>query len=104
LGTLRRHPDLRWSLGEADLKKWPSLQAKLLARAAALVRPGGRLVYATCTLNRAENEDVIRSFLDDAPFTLGAWQAHNPIRLFPHLHDTDGFFIAPLTRLPSDSA
>ena len=102
LGTLRRGPDLRFRLEPGVLSAWPPLQRDILARARRLVRPGGRLVYATCTVNRAENQDVVRHFLQTAPeFRLvpaegpeGFW-----VRA-PHLHGTDGFFAAVLERAP----
>lgn len=63
LGVLRRRPDLRWRVGESDLESLARLQGELLARAAACVRPGGVLVYATCTLEPEENEAVVEGFL-----------------------------------------
>ncbi|MET0401783.1 MAG: RsmB/NOP family class I SAM-dependent RNA methyltransferase [Cystobacter sp.] len=109
LGPLRRGPDQRFRLDPASLSTLPRLQGELLARARSLVRPGGRLVYATCTVNRAENEDLVRQFLRDAPeFQLlpagpsgvlpescardGFWVCA------PHLHGCDGFFAAVLER------
>ncbi len=100
LGSLRRGPDQRFRLTPEVLSRWPAVQRELLARARRLVRPGGRLVYATCTVNRAENEDVARGFLQEAPeFQLvpqdgpeGFW-VHAP-----HLHGTDGFFAAVFER------
>lgn len=62
LGTLRRSPDRKWRLGEDEAARYPELQARILAAAARLVKPGGRLVYATCSLLREENEDVVRAF------------------------------------------
>ena len=71
------------------------LQRSLLDRYAPLVRPGGQLVYATCSLSRHENEDVVAAFLAAHPeFSAGA-----PARtLLPSDHNTDGFFVAPLRR------
>jgi 16S rRNA (cytosine967-C5)-methyltransferase len=62
LGTLRRSPDRKWRLSEEDAARYPELQARILAAAARLVKPGGRLVYATCSLLHEENEDVARAF------------------------------------------
>jgi len=100
LGSLRRGPDLRFRLEPGALSELPPVQRDLLARARRLVRPGGRLVYATCTVNRAENEDVVHDFLQAAPeFQLvpaegseGFW-----VRA-PHLQGTDGFFAAVFER------
>src|SRR5581483_8194776 len=64
LGTLRRHPELRWRRRPEDIPRLAALQHELLAGVAALVRPGGTLVYAVCTLAREENADVVAGFLD----------------------------------------
>ncbi len=63
LGTLRRHPDKRWRLRPADIDELASLSARLIAQAAPLVRPGGFVVYSTCTLTARENRDVVEGFL-----------------------------------------
>jgi 16S rRNA (cytosine967-C5)-methyltransferase len=109
LGSLRRGPDLRFRIDPGALARLPRVQLDILARARRLVRPGGRLVYATCTLHHAENEAVVSEFLRDAPeFRLVApgagWLDPSCVRdgfLFcaPHLHGTDGFFAAVLERV-----
>jgi 16S rRNA (cytosine967-C5)-methyltransferase len=63
LGTLRSHPEIRWRRSPSDVAALAAAQRRLIGSAARLVRPGGRLVYATCTLLREENEDVVASFL-----------------------------------------
>ena len=110
LGTLRRNPDLKWrqspqSLGELKLK-----QAAILHAAANLVKPGGRLVYATCSLLAEENEDIVTAFLIKRPDFFGLHcgellreqrielDTGRLLRLYPHLHGTDGFFAAALQR------
>jgi 16S rRNA (cytosine967-C5)-methyltransferase len=108
LGTLRRSPDARYRLKPEDFIRFPALQASILVRFAPLVRPGGRLVYATCSLARQENEAVIEEFLaSKAPFravSIGPLLgqpalAQGPfLRLYPHRHGTDGFFAAVLER------
>ncbi len=77
-GPLRRSPDLRWTQREADLVELPIVQRAIVERARALVRAGGRIVYATCTVRRAENEGMV------AGGTL----------LLPHVDACDGFYIA----------
>jgi len=62
-GTIRRHPDVAWTKDESDIVRLAQLQTRLLDRAATLVRPGGRLVYCTCSLERAEGEAQIAAFL-----------------------------------------
>lgn len=106
-GTWRRQPEAR--LKPLDLPALARLQGDILAQAALSVRPGGRLVYATCSLLRAENEDVVDRFLathpqfavEDAGDVLAAQQVNLPgrhLKLYPHRHGTDGFFGACLRR------
>jgi 16S rRNA (cytosine967-C5)-methyltransferase len=107
LGTLRRKPDARWRLQEGDPERFAALQRALVRRFAALVRPGGRLVYATCSIGRTENGDVA-DFAERevglrpaalAPL-LGEERARavgaegGRLQLYPHRHGTDGFFVA----------
>jgi 16S rRNA (cytosine967-C5)-methyltransferase len=113
LGTLRGHPELRWRRNPADVRALARLQSRLLDEAGDQVRPGGILVYATCTLSRAENEDVVGAFLeghrtfavDDArhvlpPATHGCIGGDGILRTFPDRHGLDGFFAARLKRHP----
>lgn len=95
LGTLRRGPDLRWRLDPASPSTWAPIQRQLVERGLTYLTPNGRLVYATCTLTRIENEDVVDAVLADHPeLTL----VSPPLVLAPHLHGTDGFFGAVFTR------
>jgi 16S rRNA (cytosine967-C5)-methyltransferase len=111
IGTLRRNPEARWRLTPADLDELPTRQRAILQRYAPLVAPGGRLVYATCTVTRAENDAVVDDFLAAHPAfvavpakeILGRARAEaigdgERLRLWPHVHDTDGFFAAVLRR------
>jgi len=66
LGTLRRNPDIKLHLDREQVSKFPMIQLDLLRTYSNLVRPGGRLIYSTCTLNRSENEGVVNSFLSEA--------------------------------------
>jgi len=111
LGTLRRNPDLKSRQTEAGLAELNAKQSAILEAAASLVKPGGRLVYGTCSLLEEENEAVVDRFLSAHPdFVLvpcGEVLARQGIaipgcerylRLLPHVHDTDGFFAAVLQR------
>jgi 16S rRNA (cytosine967-C5)-methyltransferase len=109
LGTLRRNPDLKWRQNETAVTELTGKQAAILAAAATLVRPGGRLVYATCSLLTAENDEVVAAFLAAHPdFALlpagdilarhGIELPGDSLRLLPQKHDTDGFFAAVLER------
>ena len=109
-GTLRRNPDLKWRQSETSIGELTAKQQRILTAAAALVKPGGRLVYATCSFLRAENQDVIAAFLAaHAGFKLVPArdvlaQAGIPLdtgdylQLYPHVHGCDGFFAAVLER------
>lgn len=106
LGTLRRNPDLKWRQTEQDVIELNQKQTNILARAAKLVKAGGRVVYATCSLLKEENEVIAEAFLNAHPdFVLIpanevlAQQQINLdtgkyLNLLPHLHGTDGFFAA----------
>ncbi len=93
LGALRRRPDARWRISEADVVDLVSLQADLLAAAAGLVRPGGQLVYAVCTLLDVESLDHATPdgfVVDDRP-PPGTWRrVRQGWRVLPHDADTDG--------------
>ncbi|MES2481520.1 MAG: RsmB/NOP family class I SAM-dependent RNA methyltransferase [Pseudomonadota bacterium] len=113
LGTLRRNPDLKWRQSPQSIAEMAVKQAAILASAARLLKPGGRLVYATCSLMREENEAIAEGFSSQNPgfAVLPAVEALAPLkladaaslcigpggqylRLWPHRHDTDGFFAA----------
>jgi 16S rRNA (cytosine967-C5)-methyltransferase len=105
-GTWRRAPHLKWATTEALVARKAETQRALLRRFAALVQPSGRLVYATCSLSRCENQDVLSGFLAEqpefrpAPFadTFGFAPQGAGLTLWPARHDTDGFFVASLRR------
>jgi 16S rRNA (cytosine967-C5)-methyltransferase len=106
LGVIRKKPDIRYKDPE-PLKDLPQVQRAILNNAARYVRPGGVLVYSTCTLLRRENEDVVLGFLADHPqfkaegFPLPehVGEARTGMRtLWPHRQGTDGFFISKLRR------
>jgi 16S rRNA (cytosine967-C5)-methyltransferase len=111
LGTLRRNPDLKWRQTEEGIAELNKKQAAILAAAAQLVKPGGRLVYGTCSLLVEENEHIIEAFLAANPefaivpcgevlarLKIAAPGCDKYLRLLPHVHDTDGFFAAVLER------
>jgi 16S rRNA (cytosine967-C5)-methyltransferase len=110
LGTLRRDPDIRWRQHEAQLKDSAAFQDRLLAALAPRVRAGGRLVYATCSSEPDENDDVVARFLDANP----AFEVHRPsmppaveplvdstgyLRTLPHRDGLEAFFAVALLRL-----
>jgi 16S rRNA (cytosine967-C5)-methyltransferase len=105
-GTLRRNPDLKWRQTEAGIVELATKQRAILDAAATLLKPGGRLVYATCSFLCAENQDIVTAFLATHPrFRLlpaNAVLAQQKIlldtgeylQLWPHHHGCDGFFAA----------
>jgi 16S rRNA (cytosine967-C5)-methyltransferase len=113
LGTLHRHADARWRQTPDSVQALAQLQAELLRHVATWVKPGGTLVYATCTLHPDENERVVQDFLAEHPLEKPQWRieslpADHPaarfqqpegwLRILPHRHDLDGFFMAKLIR------
>ena len=111
LGTLRRDPDIKWRRQESDLGPLASVQARMLGRAAAMVAPGGRLVYATCSSEPEENEEIVSGFLRHTPHfrALDARAAHRALppsvvdglgqfRTSPAEHDLECFFGAVFER------
>jgi 16S rRNA (cytosine967-C5)-methyltransferase len=95
LGTLHRRADARWRQTPERIAELAQLQAQLLQVAGRWLKPGGLLVYATCTLHPAENEGVIQSFLKTHP----QWAPEgDPLLIWPHRQDRDGFFIQRLRR------
>ena len=111
IGALRRNPEARWRLREADLAGFAAKQRGILDGARALLAPGGRLVYATCTLLAVENADVVAGLLGAHPDlarvplerVLGARAAAlgdgTSFTVAPHTHGTDGFFAAVMQRI-----
>jgi 16S rRNA (cytosine967-C5)-methyltransferase len=111
LGTLRRNPDLKSRQTVEGLAELNAKQRSILAAAAALVKPGGRLVYGTCSLLTEENEEIVDEFLAAHPefklVPVGEVLKRQGIslpgtdqylHLYPHIHDTDGFFAAVMER------
>ncbi len=114
LGTLHRHPDIRWRQKPEQIEELVILQQKILDRSAAWVKPEGILVYATCTLNLRENERIIRSFLDynpdwriampDSNSPVAAFcDRHGMVKVWPHVRNMDGFFMVKLQKRREDN-
>ncbi len=108
-GTFRRHPDARWRLRVSDIALLPVLQRDILAAASSCVKPGGLLIYSTCSLEREENDAVVNEFLaEDDAFVLEAPEAgvvpetvldRGMLRVLPQTHGVDGAFAARLRRI-----
>jgi 16S rRNA (cytosine967-C5)-methyltransferase len=110
LGVIRRHPDIRLRKSPSDIDKLPQLQARLLASAWRLLASGGRLVYATCTVTRSENRDLIAEFLRGTPDAVSLpaehWEGWPNLgeadefgrQILPGEAGSDGFYYAALTK------
>jgi 16S rRNA (cytosine967-C5)-methyltransferase len=111
LGTISRHPDIKWLRNEQDIQRLSFFQRKILNRAAPLLRKGGRMLYVTCTTSQEENDEVVADFLEkNREMALMDLRNHVPewglplidnqgfFRIFPHIHGIDGFFGAMLAR------
>ena len=114
-GVIRKHPDIKWARTEEDFIKIPEKQLRLLNGVAPFIKKGGILVYATCSLEPEENEEVVEKFLKNHP----EFELENPkeillkkcppkieeliegnfLKTYPHKHDLDGFFVARLKKL-----
>ena len=111
LGTLREHPEIKWQRDEKDAARLSQLQQKILGRAAQHLKPGGILVYSTCTLSRDENEQNVESFLaEQSQFELQEAARYLPgtakhmvrgqyFQALPHRDNTDGFFAARMRKV-----
>ena len=105
-GTLRRNPEIRWRISSADIQDLSRRQKQLLFNAARVVKPGGRLIYSTCSVEPDENENVVQTFLENnEAFRLGQLSLDPSVltplgaaRTWPHREGTDGFFICAFER------
>jgi len=119
LGTLRRNPDMKWRQQPQDIAELGARQASILQAAATLLKPGGRLVYATCSLLDAENAAVVDAFVAAHPqfervaadsvlaqqgVTAAGLTHQGDLQLLPHRHGTDGFYAAVLQRRVAPAA
>jgi 16S rRNA (cytosine967-C5)-methyltransferase len=110
LGVIRRHPDIRLRKSPSDIDKLPQLQTQLLAAAWRLLARGGRLVYATCTVTRSENRDLVAGFLRGTPDAVSLpaeqWEGWPNLgeaddfgrQILPGEAGADGFYYAALTK------
>jgi len=110
LGTLRSHPEIKWQRQDSDIRRLSQLQAQILERVAGYLKPGGTLVYSTCTLSHEENQRVVETFLDrhkrfeldDAarylPDTAKQMVRGRYYQALPQRDNTDGFFAARMRK------
>jgi 16S rRNA (cytosine967-C5)-methyltransferase len=110
LGTLRRNPDARWRIRPSDSARLAEVQSAILKNASDVLRPGGVLVYSTCTVLPEENEEIVEAFSKRSEGFTRTEESNMPsevrpvigpdgfMRCFPHTHDTDGFFAARFER------
>jgi 16S rRNA (cytosine967-C5)-methyltransferase len=94
LGIVRRKPEIKYKKWEGDLEGLPEMQLRILTTSSRYVKPGGILLYSTCTINKAENQDITMTFLKENP----QFVIEESIQLFPNITDTDGFYICKMRR------
>ena len=111
LGVIGRKPEIKYRITPGQLKELVSLQREILSAVWTYVKPGGRIVYSTCTVNRAENQDNVRWFLEQFPFKPVRQDGLLPeamkecitpegaVAMLPGQSDSDGFFIAVMERI-----
>lgn len=110
MGVIGKKPDIKYNLSPMQLEELRVLQRKILHNAAAYVKPGGTLIYSTCTIGRMENQDNVEWFVENYPFQLESLEPYLPeelhcsstkkgyLQLLPGVHKTDGFFLARLKK------
>jgi 16S rRNA (cytosine967-C5)-methyltransferase len=111
LGIIRRRPEIKWNRKEEDIEQLKEIQIKILNNAKRYIKPGGIIIYSTCTIMKEENIDMVNSFLDEnLECQLIGFEdllcsnknietsKKGYIQLFPHLHNIDGFFIAKIQK------
>lgn len=107
-GTLSKKPDIKWKKDLLDIRKSAQLQNEFIEKAASLVKPGGTLVYSTCSIEPEENFEIVNAFLQRHPefslksaegeVPLAVIEEHGCVQTFPHVHNVDGAFAAKLVK------
>ena len=112
LGVIGRKPDIKYRITPAKIGELVELQRRILHNAASYVKPGGTLMYSTCTISREENQENVRWFVDNYPFHTESLNPYLPreiwrnsteegyLQLMPGIHETDGFFLCRMRRDP----
>jgi len=114
LGVISRHPDIKWARDESDVSRVAALQKQILEETLPLLRPGGHLLYVTCTITRDENDDVVAQLMADnkdlvredlrehvAHWAQALLDDRGYFRTLPHVHGIDGFFGARFVKVTS---
>ncbi len=110
-GTAAKHPELRWLKTESDIKQMTKIQRKMLEKGASLLKPGGIMVYSTCTIMRAENDQIVEEFLlknkefelesAESFFDTSVISERGFVKTYPNIPDVDGGFVARIKRKPN---
>jgi len=108
-GTLSKKPDIKWKKDLFDIRQMNIIQLKLLKKAAELVKPGGAVVYSTCSIEPEENFEIVKKFLEEnhnfrledakEKFPVEILDQNGCIQILPHKHKLDGSFAAKLIRI-----
>ncbi len=94
-GVLKRNPDAKWKLKSSDIEQLKETQKQILGNYSRMVKPGGRLVYATCSVFPEENQMQVQKFLEE---NTGKWTVKKEISILPHIQNFDGFYAALLQK------
>ena len=95
LGVIRRKPEIKYKNMDSEMKTLPIKQRAILEASANYVKPGGILLYSTCTINHYENDRIVNDFLNSSK----EFEELERIQLFPNVDGTDGFFICKMRRI-----
>lgn len=99
LGIIRRKPDIKYLKSMEDIEALTNLQDQILEQASKYVKPGGLLIYSTCTIEPMENEERIQNFLKDHAFEIVKIDENDNLQLYPNVDETDGFFCCKLRKV-----
>ena len=98
-GVIRRNPDKKWKLTLEEIQRLVELQWEILTQYQCLMKKGGKLIYATCSVFPEENDLQIQKFIKEFP----EWKLEKEIKIFPHIQGFDGFYGARLVKEDSSS-
>ena len=96
MGVLRRNPDTKWKLSPEEISRLVSLQREIISGYSKMCKPGGLMVYATCSILKRENEEQVKWFLDSEAGK--GWKLEKELRVWPHTDHFDGFYAALMSK------
>ncbi|MGI5949680.1 16S rRNA (cytosine(967)-C(5))-methyltransferase RsmB [Peptoniphilus sp.] len=100
IGLYRKKPDIKWNKNIEDIENLSKIQISILENAKKYIKPGGTIVYSTCSVSKIENEDVISKFLkENSNFKIEQIEGYDTYKMFPHINNSDGFSITRLIKI-----